>query len=83
MFFVHRSIEKDFVERVAERLSKAKVGNGLIDGIDAGPLIHHDACRNLGSKVEKAVASGARIAAENQSHRHDPDLREVVFFHRH
>jgi succinate-semialdehyde dehydrogenase/glutarate-semialdehyde dehydrogenase len=78
--FVHRSIEADFVERVAARLALAKIGNGLNDGMDAGPLIHQEACRHLAAKVASAVAGGATIVVENQSYRLDDDLQNGSFF---
>jgi succinate-semialdehyde dehydrogenase/glutarate-semialdehyde dehydrogenase len=78
--FVHRSIENDFVERVAARLSLAKVGNGMSEGVDAGPLIHAEACRHLASKVSSAVAGGATIVVENQSYRLDDGLLSGSFF---
>jgi succinate-semialdehyde dehydrogenase/glutarate-semialdehyde dehydrogenase len=78
--FVHADIESALTDRLAARLRAAHVGNGLAEGIDAGPLIHRQACQEVGALVEEAVAKGARLVADNRTYEHDDQLRGGSFF---
>jgi len=78
--FVPAAVEEAFAAAVAVRLAAARVGDGLADGVDAGPLIHREACRDVGALVHDAVAAGARLVAENRSHEADPSLSQGSFF---
>jgi succinate-semialdehyde dehydrogenase/glutarate-semialdehyde dehydrogenase len=69
--FVHRDIESDLIDRLEARILQARVGNGLLEGIDAGPLIHHQACEEVAGFVARAVQAGAQIVAQNFSYRDD------------
>jgi succinate-semialdehyde dehydrogenase/glutarate-semialdehyde dehydrogenase len=78
--FVHADAESALAEKLAVRISAARLGNGLADGIEAGPLIHRQACAEIGRLVEQAAAEGAKIVAENRSYERDATLREGSFF---
>jgi succinate-semialdehyde dehydrogenase/glutarate-semialdehyde dehydrogenase len=78
--FVHAEVESQFTQLVAELLVKAKVGNGLVEGVDAGPLIHHQACHEVGSLVDYAVQQGARVVLRNESFRDDVGLAKGSFY---
>ncbi len=78
--FVHRDIQERFIELLAEKLLAARIGNGLADGVDAGPLIHQQACQDVGAMVDQSVASGARIVAQNFSFQDDKSLKSGSFF---
>jgi succinate-semialdehyde dehydrogenase/glutarate-semialdehyde dehydrogenase len=78
--FVHADAESALAEKLAVRISAARLGNGLADGIEAGPLIHRQACTEIRRLVEQAVAEGAKIVAENRSYERDATLREGSFF---
>jgi succinate-semialdehyde dehydrogenase/glutarate-semialdehyde dehydrogenase len=78
--FVHQSIEQDLLDRLAVRIQATRVGDGLEDGIDAGPLIHHQACRGVGELVQNALAHGAKIAVENRRFEADGGLSHGSFF---
>jgi len=78
--FVHADSENALAEKLAAKLAAVRVGNGLADGIDAGPLIHRQACEEVGALVEQAVASGARIVCQNRSYEADASLSEGSFF---
>jgi succinate-semialdehyde dehydrogenase/glutarate-semialdehyde dehydrogenase len=78
--FVHADAEHALAEKLAAKISAARLGNGLADGIEAGPLIHRQACAEVGALVEQAVAAGARIVCENRSYEGDATLREGSFF---
>ena len=78
--FVHADAENALAEKLAAKISAVRLGNGLADGIDAGPLIHRQACTEVGVLVDAAVAAGARIVCQNRSYESDPGLREGSFF---
>ncbi len=60
-FLVHESIAELFATRVAAASAQLKVGNGLDDGIQIGPLIDADAVSKVTRLVDDAVSKGARI----------------------
>jgi len=78
--FVHADAESALAEKLAVRISAARLGNGLAEGIEAGPLIHRQACAEIGRLVEQAVTEGAKIVVENRSYERDATLREGSFF---
>ena len=78
--FVHADAEAALAEKIAVKISAARLGNGLADGIEAGPLIHRQACTEISELVAQAVAAGAEIVAENRSYERDSTLREGSFF---
>jgi len=59
--YVQRSIYEQFVARFVERVQNLKVGNGLDEGVDIGPLINESALENALHHINEAVARGARI----------------------
>jgi len=78
--FVHADREGKLIERLATRIEALRIGDGLAEGIDAGPLIHTDACRDVRGRVAEAVAAGARVVAENRSFEGVPGLVSENFF---
>ena len=77
--FVHDSIEPALTEKIAALLAAARVGDGLAEGTDAGPLIHRQACDEVAALVSEAVKDGARIVCENRSFERDASLRAGSF----
>ncbi|KAF5364154.1 hypothetical protein D9756_000319 [Leucocoprinus leucothites] len=59
--FVQSSIYADFASRLADRVSKFKIGNGLEEGVTHGPLIHARAVEKVIRHVEDAVSKGAQV----------------------
>ena len=49
---VQEEIHDAFVERLRERADALRLGDGLRDDVDVGPLIHEDAMRKVESYVE-------------------------------
>jgi succinate-semialdehyde dehydrogenase/glutarate-semialdehyde dehydrogenase len=78
--FVPAGLEAALVTRLADRLLAARVGNGMAEGVDAGPLIHARACVDVGSLVREAVADGAELVCANHGFEADADLRHGSFF---
>lgn len=57
--FVHESIEKEFTEVFKNEVSKLKIGNGLEEGVEIGPLIDADAVDKVKAQLEDAKSKGA------------------------
>ncbi|TMC70139.1 MAG: NAD-dependent succinate-semialdehyde dehydrogenase [Chloroflexi bacterium] len=63
---VQRSIVREFTERVASRVAALRVGNGLDDGTDVGPLIDRSALAKVEAHQGDAIARGARVLVGGQ-----------------
>lgn len=62
-FFVHDAVYDEFVEKFSARISQQRVGNGMEDGTDVGPLVSEKQLEDVSAMIERAVAAGAKIAA--------------------
>ena len=60
-FFVHRDVFDGFLDTFTERCATTVVGNGMDDGVEMGPLANDRRVAALGSLVEDAVATGAKL----------------------
>ena len=58
-FLVQTGIHDAFVERLAERVKALRVGPGLQEGVDIGPLIDKGAVRRVRGLVDDAIEHGA------------------------
>jgi succinate-semialdehyde dehydrogenase len=67
--YVHASIYDRFVERFAAAARGLRVGNGLEDGVEIGPLMHERAVAKCEAHVRDAVAKGGRVVAGGGRHR--------------
>ncbi|MBA3448028.1 MAG: NAD-dependent succinate-semialdehyde dehydrogenase [Pseudaminobacter sp.] len=66
--YVQRPIYDKFCEAYARRIAALKVGDGLSDGIDIGPLMHERAVVKVEEQVADAVGRGARILTGGKRH---------------
>jgi succinate-semialdehyde dehydrogenase / glutarate-semialdehyde dehydrogenase len=57
--YVAQEAAEDFADRLAERMSKLKVGRGIDEGVDVGPLINEDQLGKVDELVQDAVGRGA------------------------
>ena len=62
-FYVQEGIYEAFVQGFAERTQRVKVGNGMDDGVQMGPLAHERRLPAVGDLVSDAKAKGARVLA--------------------
>ncbi|MGX7677711.1 NAD-dependent succinate-semialdehyde dehydrogenase [Jatrophihabitans sp. DSM 45814] len=60
-FYVERSIADEFASRLASRFSSLKLGHGLDEQTQIGPLIEAAAVRKVERLVADAVAGGATV----------------------
>ena len=60
-FLVQRPVLKTFTALLVERIKGLRVGNGMIEGVEIGPLINREAVAKLQKQIRDGVARGARI----------------------
>jgi alpha-ketoglutaric semialdehyde dehydrogenase len=58
---LHDEIYDTFLERLVKRTRELRLGPGLRDGSDVGPLIHEDSLNKVERYVEIARAEGAEV----------------------
>ena len=61
--YVHRSLYDSFLKACAEKTKQLRVGDGMQDDTDVGPMIRQQQLRIVESHVEDAKARGARVLA--------------------
>jgi succinate-semialdehyde dehydrogenase / glutarate-semialdehyde dehydrogenase len=61
-FLVQRGIAADFGRRLAEAMSALRMGPGLDEGVELGPLVNAASRDKVAELVEGAVRDGARVA---------------------
>ena len=67
-FIVQSGIHDRFVERLVAAVEGLKVGDGLDDGTEQGPLINPQAVDKVRGHIADAVARGAAITTGGRSH---------------
>ncbi|MBF9029053.1 aldehyde dehydrogenase family protein [Rhodobacterales bacterium HKCCE3408] len=60
-FYIHEKIAEPFTEKFTSAMKKLKVGNGLEDGIDVGPLVNADTRDKVAAFVQDALDKGAEL----------------------
>jgi succinate-semialdehyde dehydrogenase / glutarate-semialdehyde dehydrogenase len=73
--YVQAGVYDVFAEKLAKRLSEMKVGDGLEDGTDLGPLIDEDAVAKVMSHIEDAQEKGGKVILGGGKH----DLGALFF----
>jgi succinate-semialdehyde dehydrogenase / glutarate-semialdehyde dehydrogenase len=59
-FYVERAVLEEFSRRLAERMSALRLGPGVEDGTQVGPLVNDDTAGKVDELVRGAVEGGAR-----------------------
>ena len=78
-FHVAAPLADSFAEKLAERMSKLKLGRGTEEGVDVGPLIDGDQRAKVQELVDDAKGKGAKIvvggsAREGQGYFYEPTV---------
>ena len=60
-FYVHESVAEEFSRRLAERMAALRVGPGVAEDTEVGPLVNVEAVDKVAELVGTAVADGARV----------------------
>ena len=61
-------IHDEFVARLAEAVSRLRVGNGLEEGVTQGPLVSEVAVAKVEGHIRDAVGQGARVVCGGKRH---------------
>lgn len=69
--YVQRGIADEFARRLTERMLALKVGPGVNEDTDCGPLIDAAAVRKVAELVDDAVSKGAKVLCGGRQE--DPD----------
>jgi succinate-semialdehyde dehydrogenase/glutarate-semialdehyde dehydrogenase len=67
-FFVHARVADAFERKLAEAVSRLRVGFGTAEGVSQGPLIDDAAVTKAESHIQDALARGARIVTGGKRH---------------
>ena len=74
-FLVQDSVYDAFTEKLVAAVKKLKVGNGLDESVEQGPLINQAAIDKVTKHIKDAEANGAKIACGGK-----PDALGGLFF---
>ena len=66
--YVHDAVFDEFAARLAQRVTTLRVGNGLEEGIEQGPLIDGRALQKVQRLVGDALDKGAQVYAGGNPH---------------
>ena len=65
---VHENVYEEFSQKLAEKISALKVGDGFDEGVNQGPLINMQAVEKVESHISDAVSKGAKILVGGKRH---------------
>jgi succinate-semialdehyde dehydrogenase / glutarate-semialdehyde dehydrogenase len=68
-FLVQSGIHDAFVERLVAASNALRVGNGLEEGVQQGPLIDNKAVAKVEEHIADAVGKGAKVATGGNRHK--------------
>ncbi len=60
-FYAHESIAQEYTEACVGRARSMKLGNGLDEGTDIGPLFDEEGVKRAETFVQDAISKGARL----------------------
>ncbi|MDH5933666.1 NAD-dependent succinate-semialdehyde dehydrogenase [Vibrio splendidus] len=63
-FYVHNKVYDEFVEKFNAAVQQLKVGNGLEEGVNVGPVISESAKQGIQSLINGAIEQGAKPVTE-------------------
>ncbi len=66
--YVQEGVYGAFAGKLAEAVAKLKVGDGLAEGVQKGPLINSEALVKVEAHIADAVAKGGRVLVGGQRH---------------
>ncbi|HSN40682.1 MAG TPA: NAD-dependent succinate-semialdehyde dehydrogenase, partial [Burkholderiales bacterium] len=66
--FIQDGVYEAFARKLADRVGKMKVGNGLEEGVVQGPLIDMKAIEKVEEHISDALGKGARVLTGGKRH---------------
>ncbi|HWO75225.1 MAG TPA: aldehyde dehydrogenase family protein [Bacillus sp. (in: firmicutes)] len=58
---VHQAVKEELEQKLLERIAKLKVGNGLDESVDVGPVINRSALEKIDEYVKIGLKEGAKL----------------------
>jgi acyl-CoA reductase-like NAD-dependent aldehyde dehydrogenase len=77
-FYAHADVADEFADRLATAAATLRLGPGLAEGTDLGPLVSAEQLAKVTDYVRRGEADGARLVGGGQ--RPDGELAEGFFF---
>lgn len=77
--YVQEKVKDLFLEKLAAKVKSMKVGNGLEENIDIGPVINKDGYDKIKEHIDDAVSKGATIEAGGKG-RHEGKHDDAGYF---
>jgi succinate-semialdehyde dehydrogenase / glutarate-semialdehyde dehydrogenase len=82
-FYVHESVADEFAARFAEAMASLRVGPGLEEETEVGPLVNAEAQAKVAELVQDAVDRGARVRTggrvpDRTGHYYEPTVLDGV-----
>ncbi|HLQ71094.1 MAG TPA: NAD-dependent succinate-semialdehyde dehydrogenase [Bacillota bacterium] len=75
--YVHEAIADAFTEKLREKVEQMKVGSGMEDGVEIGPLINEQAIEKVQRHLDDAVKKGAYVVTGG--HKSERELKGYFF----
>ena len=60
-FYVHEKVHDEFAKKLADKMKSLKMGNGLDEGVQLGPLVNAEGRNKVVALVADAVKKGAKV----------------------
>ena len=60
-FYVHEKVHDEFAKKLTAKMGSLKMGNGLDDGVNLGPLVNKEGLDKVVELVDDAVGKGAKM----------------------
>ena len=67
-FYVQAGVYAEFVAKLTAEVEKLKVGNGMDDGVQVGPLIDDKAIQKVQQHLDDALSKGAKLLTGGKPH---------------
>lgn len=64
--YVHKSIAEEFAQRLAAKVMEMRIGNGMDDETEIGPVINQSAIEKVHGHVQDALQKGATLVCGGQ-----------------
>jgi succinate-semialdehyde dehydrogenase / glutarate-semialdehyde dehydrogenase len=70
-FYIHSSVYDEFLDKFRDKVAQLKVGNGLDENTDIGPMISRRAIADISRLTEDALSKGAKqLVLDNDIEEH-------------
>jgi succinate-semialdehyde dehydrogenase / glutarate-semialdehyde dehydrogenase len=66
-FYVHEKVHDEFAKKLTAKMGSLKMGNGLDEGVNLGPLVNKDGRDKVIELVDDAVQKGAKVLVGGKS----------------